>query len=55
MVVGSDGYQLKLSKLAFSFGGGISMDYLQSAGAGRIKELSDHSKIIAEEIESRGK
>jgi hypothetical protein len=55
MVVGDKSYQLNLSRLAFSFKGSIGMEYLQGVGANRIKELSEHSKAIADEIKASGK
>lgn len=30
------------------------MEYLQNAGAGRIRELVRHSEVIAREIKGRG-
>ena len=54
MVIGDRGYQLNLSRLAFSFKGAISMEYLQSVGADRVKELTEHSKVIAEELKNSG-
>jgi hypothetical protein len=54
MVVGDKDYQLNLSRLAFSFKGAISMEYLQSVGIRRIQELTEHSKVIAEELKKDG-
>lgn len=55
MVVGDGGYQLNLSRLAFSFKGALHMEYLQSVGADRIRELSEHAKAIAEELKNNGR
>ena len=54
MILGDKSYQLKLSRLAFSYQGAISMEYLQSVGYRRINELSEHSKVIAEDIKNSG-
>lgn len=54
MLVGDKGYQLGLSRLAYSFNGSISMEYLQSVGAPRIQELNEHSNIIAGELKQNG-
>lgn len=54
MVVGDKDYQLSLSRLAFSFKGSISMEYLQGVGMWRIQELVEHSNTIAEEIKADG-
>jgi len=55
MVLGDKSYQLNLSRLAFSFQGAISMEYLQNATIKRTRELSEHSKIIADEVKASGK
>ena len=54
MVVGDKDYQLSISRLAVSFRGALSMEYLQGAGMWRIQELNEHSKTIAEEIKADG-
>ena len=54
MVVGDKGYQFKLTGLAYNFSGGVSMEYLQSCGYRRIKELNDHADRIAQEIKASG-
>lgn len=54
MVVGDNSYQLNLSRIAFAFRGAVGMDYLQNAGVRRVKELTEHSKTIAEEIKANG-
>jgi len=51
-VVGDEGYQLKLSKLAYSFRGALSIDYLQDQGYSRVFDLSDHANQIAQELNS---
>lgn len=50
IVVGDKNYQLNISRLAYSFQGGLDMRYLQECTVDRIKELSGHSKTIANEI-----
>lgn len=52
MVVGDPNYQLNLSRLAFSFKGSVSIEYLESVGPGRIHELGKHLKIIGEELKN---
>jgi len=52
IVVGDEGYQLKLSKLAYSFRGALSMEYLQDQGFYRIVDLSSHADVIAQELNS---
>ena len=52
IVVGDKSYQLKLSKLAYSFRGALSMQYLQDQGYGRILDLTDHAEQIAKELNS---
>ena len=54
MVVGDKGYQLNLTRLAFSFNGSISMDYLQDVGVQRIQELSKHANVLREELKKNG-
>ena len=49
MIVGSKDYQLTLSRLAMSFQG-TSLDSFQGYTVERIRELSKHSQIIADEI-----
>lgn len=55
MVAGDRGYSLNLSRLAYSFQGAISIEYLEAASVRRVRELSKHSESIAREIEARGK
>lgn len=54
MVVGDHNYRLNLSRLAFSFRGAIRMEYLESASVARIQELTEHAKVIAEELKDGG-
>ncbi len=54
MIVGDVSYQLTLSRLAFSFRGALGMEYLQDVGADRVRELTEHSKAIAEELKASG-
>ena len=55
MVVGGADYQLNLSRLAYSFQGAISMEYLQNAAVERIQELNKHASAIREELNQHGK
>jgi len=52
MVIGSHDHQYRLSRLAYSFNGGLGMRYLQEQGINRIKELEDHSRKLAEEVKN---
>lgn len=54
MVVGDAGYQLNLSRLAFNFKGALRMEYLENASVARIRELTKHVEIIAEELKANG-
>lgn len=54
MVVGDPAYQLNLSRLAFNFKGSIQMEYLQDVGVARVKQLTEHSKAIAEDLKQNG-
>lgn len=51
-MVGDKDYQLKISKLAYSFRGALSMEYLQDQGFSRIVDLTDHANVIAQELNS---
>ena len=53
MVVGGADYQLNLSRLAYSFQGAVSMDYLQGATVERVQELNKHAGTIREEIKKQ--
>jgi len=55
MVLGDKGYQLNLSRLAFSFQGALSMEYLENCSVNRIRELTKHSQVIAEEVRISGR
>lgn len=52
MVIGGDGYQYRLSRLSYSFRGGLGMEYLENQSIHRIKELEDHSRKLAEEVKN---
>lgn len=54
MVLGARDYQLQLSRLAFSFRGAVSMDYLQNATIARVQELNRHARTIADELKAHG-
>jgi len=54
MVLGDKNFQLNVSRLAFCFQGAISMEYLQNVSVKRIRELTDHSKVIANEVKAGG-
>lgn len=54
MVVGDKDYQLNLSRLAFCFQGAVSMEYLQNVSVKRVRQLTDHSKVIANEVKTGG-
>ena len=48
IVVGDKDYQFRLSKLAYSFNGALSMHYLQDQGFSRINDLVGHANKISE-------
>lgn len=50
MIVGNKGYMLSLSRLAFSFRGAVSIEYLENAPVARIRELNAHLTKLSEEI-----
>lgn len=52
MIIGSDNYQMSLSRLAYNFNGSISMDYLENASCYRIKELNEHLNVIADDLKN---
>lgn len=52
IAVGSKGYQLNISKIAYQFNGAVSMEYLQNCSFERINELVNHIEIIAKEVNS---
>lgn len=54
-VVADPCFTLTLSKIAYNFRGGVTMDYLESVGVTRIKELSSHLKTISAELEAAAK
>jgi hypothetical protein len=54
MVIGDKSYQLNLSRIAVSYQGAISMDYLDNAPCSRIKQLSEHITIISKELKNNG-
>jgi len=51
-VLGGKDYQLGISKLAYSFRGALSMEYLQDQPLSRIVELNKHADQIAKDISS---
>lgn len=51
-IVGNNDYQFTLSRLAYGFNGGVTMDYLQLQGHDRIMELQKHATKISEELEN---
>lgn len=50
IVVGGDDYQYRLSRLAYSFRGALSMDYIQTQGFKRINQLTEHANKMADEL-----
>jgi len=51
-IVGNDDFQYILSKLAYSFNGGLTMDYLELQGFNRILELQNHANKLSKELEN---
>lgn len=45
---------LALSRIAFSFNGAVSIEYLENAAPERVKELSQHLKVISDEVKRNG-
>ena len=54
MIAGDRSYRLNMSRIAAAFRGGVSLDYLEAASVHRVRELSEHTKAIAEEIKANG-